>query len=162
MSPPNAPKLGGASVTAHGESSRPPLTSRCSRSPFGEKTSTKPLPGRAGVVALAGPLLGARDVELAADVVDPERREAGREGRVGEAVDEVEVIVEDVDPSEAEARCVDELAVRSGHEGEALVVGTDVAGSVRGRRVVDGNHGVRVVDVRIPAGDRAVFGREEE
>src|SRR4029077_19218441 len=96
-------------------------------------------------------------------VVDPERGETGGNGRVGEAVDEAELIVEHVDSAEAEARRVDELAAaRSGYEGEALVIGADVAGGVRRRRVVDGNHRVRGIDVRVPPGDRAVLGREEE
>src|SRR6266700_4238915 len=47
MSPPRAPKVGGASVTAHGESSLPRLANRCSRTPFGENTSTNPLPAPA-------------------------------------------------------------------------------------------------------------------
>ncbi len=114
------------------------------------------------VVVLAGALLGEGDVEVAADVVDPERGEAGGDRRVGEAVDEVEVAVEDVDPAEAEARRVDELAARRRHEGEALVVGADVARAVGRGRAVDGDHCVRVVDVRVPAGDRPVLGREQE
>src|SRR5207237_630275 len=57
MSPPKAPKLVGASVTAQGESSLPRLTSRWSRSPFGAKTSTNPLPGRAASSSLPGPCL---------------------------------------------------------------------------------------------------------
>src|SRR5712692_1977658 len=47
MSPPNAPKVDGASVTAHGESSLPRLANRCRRTPFGENSSTNPLPGPA-------------------------------------------------------------------------------------------------------------------
>src|SRR6201997_2075181 len=57
MSPPKAPKVAGASVTPHGELSRPWLASRCSRSPFGEKTSTKPLPGPASSSCLAASCL---------------------------------------------------------------------------------------------------------
>src|SRR5579864_4230891 len=53
MSPPKAPKVAGASVTAHGELSRSWLASRCSRVPFGAKTSTKPLPGPASSSCLA-------------------------------------------------------------------------------------------------------------
>src|SRR4029077_21250686 len=59
------------------------------------------------VVVLAGALLGEGNVELAADVVDPERREPGRDRGVDEAVDEVEVAVEHVDRAEAEAGRVD-------------------------------------------------------
>src|SRR6266566_4757979 len=114
------------------------------------------------VVVLAGTLLSEGDVELAADIVDPERREPGRDRGVGEAVDEVEVAVEDVDRPEAEARRIDELSVRRRHEGEALVVGADVARTVGRGRTVDGDHGVSVVDVRVPAGDRSVLGREQE
>jgi hypothetical protein len=68
------------------------------------------------------------------------------------------VVVEHVDPAEPEARCVDELAVRSGDEGEAFVVRPDIAGGVGRGRVVDRDDRVRVVDVRVPAGDRAVLG----
>src|ERR1700751_5934174 len=43
-----------------------------------------------------------------------EGSEPGRDRRVGEAVDEVEAIVEHVDPAEGEARRVDEPVSRSG------------------------------------------------
>src|SRR5438445_11632017 len=70
-------------------------------------------PGTSGVVVLGGVLLREGDEEVAADVVDPERGESVRERWIGEAVGEVEVTVEHVDPPEAEVACVEELAGRS-------------------------------------------------
>src|SRR5947208_3293660 len=55
-----------------------------------------------GVIVLAWALLGEGHKELAADVVNPERGEARRDGRVGEAVDEVEMAVKNIDRPEAE------------------------------------------------------------
>src|ERR1700755_2404882 len=57
MSPPKAPKVAGAAVTAHGELSGPWLASRCSRVPSGAQTSTKPLPRPASSSCLAASCL---------------------------------------------------------------------------------------------------------
>src|SRR6185437_14597166 len=99
------------------------------------------------VVALPRSLLGEGDVQVASDVVDAKRGESRGNRRVGEAVDEVEVIVKLLDPSEAEARRVDELALRRRHERKALVVGAYVADAVGRGRAVNGDHCVRGVDV---------------
>src|SRR5690242_16104550 len=101
------------------------------------------------VVCLARSLLGEGDVQVAVDVVDAKRGESRGNRRVGEAVDEVEVIVEYLDPSEAEARRVDELALRRRHEGKSLVVGAYVSDAVGRGRAVNGDHRVRGVDVRV-------------
>jgi hypothetical protein len=55
-------------------------------------------------------LFGEGDVQVAADVVNSERGEADWDGGVGEAVDQVEVAVEDLDGAEAEVGGVEELA----------------------------------------------------
>ena len=64
------------------------------------------------VIELGRVLFGEGDVQVAADVVNPERSEASRDGGVGEAVDQVEVAIEDLDSAEAEVGGVEELAGR--------------------------------------------------
>jgi len=44
----------------------------------------------------------------------------------------------------------------------AFATGADVTGAVRCGRPVDGDHGVGRIDVRVPARDGSVFGREQE
>jgi hypothetical protein len=69
------------------------------------------------VIVLGRVLLGEGDVQVAADVVDAERGEAGRDGGVGEAVDLAEFSVEDLDGAEAEVGGVQELAGRGADQG---------------------------------------------
>src|ERR1700726_4105948 len=77
---------------------------------------------RAGeVVMLVRLLLGEGDKELAADVVDPERRKTSRDARIGEALDQVEAAVEHLDGAESEVGRVQEGAGRRGDQCEALV-----------------------------------------
>ena len=122
----------------------------------------EPIAGTGGVIVLRRILLRERHVELATDVVDSERGEPGRDRGIGEAVDEGEVAVEHVDRPEPEVARVQELAGRGVHEREALVDGADVTGAVRCGRPVDCDHGVGRIDVRVPALDGSVFGREQE
>src|SRR5579859_6796781 len=102
---------------------------------------------RPGVVVVLGRVLFREgDVQVAADVVNPERGETGRDGGVGEAVDQVEVAIEDLDGAEAEVGGVQELAGRGAHQGQSLVYRAVVAGLVGDRGPVHGDDRAGGVD----------------
>src|SRR4029077_19164255 len=116
-----------------------------------------------GVVILLGRVLfGEGDVQVAADVVNSERGEAGWDGGVGEAVDKVEVAIEDLDGAEAEVGGVEELAGGGADQGESLVYRAVVAGLVGDGGPVHGDDRGGGVDGGVPADNGAVLGGEQE
>src|SRR6266849_4870550 len=88
------------------------------------------------VVVLIRLLLGEGDVQVATDVMDPERGKTNRNGGIGEGLDEVEATVEHLDGAKAEVGRVQEGTGRGGHQREALVHRADIAGRVRDRRAI--------------------------
>src|SRR5246127_744965 len=118
---------------------------------------------RPGVVVLLGRvLLGEGDVQVAADVVDAERGEAGRDGGGGGAGGPAEAAIEDLDGAEPEVGGVQELAGRGADQGESLVFRAVVAGPVGDGGPVHGDDRAGGIDGGVPAGDRAVLGGEQE
>src|SRR4029077_11808583 len=116
-----------------------------------------------GVVILLGRVLfGEGDVQGDADVVNSERGEGRWDGGGGEAVDQVEVAIENLDGAEAEVGGVEEFAGWGAHQGESLVHRAVVAGLVGGGGPVHGGDRVGGIDGAVPAGDGAVLGGEQE
>src|SRR5258708_21498507 len=98
-----------------------------------------------------------RDEQVIIKNLHVERRIAGRQVRIGKALHLLEVVVEDVDRAIAEI----------GREKEgAVVIVADcqplVDGALASIEIVNGEHRTAGVHGRIPAGDRAILGRENE
>src|SRR5262249_20166495 len=112
------------------------------------------------VVLPVGVLLGVGDVELAAQILDVERGEAGRDGRVGEGAGEAgrgEGLVEDGDPATVGIGGVQEVRRAALTNGETLVDGAGSSYGGLGR-----SRGRRGRDRRVPAGDLARLCSEDE
>src|SRR5262249_61256092 len=122
-----------------------------------------PIAGTGNVVVLVGILLGIRHKELTADILNAERGKSGRDVRIGETAGECsrgEILIEDVDGAGMEIGRKKEVSVRITAQGEPLVDGTVVWGRYRG--IVNLKYGDLAIHARIPGGDRAVLGGENE
>src|SRR5438105_3642340 len=108
---------------------------------------------------LLGILLCVGDKQIAVDILDAERREAGGERGISEAAVagyKLVVVIEDVDRPGVEVGGEEKYAIRICAEHQTLVHRT------RGR-IIGGEHrGVRRGQAASPGGKRAVFGCENE
>src|SRR5947209_5289007 len=125
--------------------------------PTGVKDIDKPMTLACNIVVLGSVLQSERDVKVTTNALNTERCIPLRKIVISEGANQVKIRVEHLDLTKAEIRGIEERAIFVAANSQPFINCTRTYG-----RAVHGQDCIGRVDCGVPAGDRAIFGRENE